>query len=186
MSATDNDLYRVLYTDADGDEQLTDAMTYNQAHSRAKDLQRQRYEVGAIMGDIAAQGYMHARYGTEYRGVRIPDGLRDDGQPRALFEAWKRGVDSMLSEAKSIPADDPFARDLTMSTEAADYILRALTGLLKNGYRPKAYTGYGPDDADKRGFDAALILRAAGIVGRENIRNRELLRHLAELDEEAD
>ena len=79
-------------------------------------------------------------------------------------------------------ADDPFALDLSMSPEVADYVLRAVTGLLEDGSRPKSYTGYSPDDVDGRDYDAALLRRAADIVGRENIQNRELRRRLAELD----
>ncbi|MFD8226920.1 hypothetical protein ACFV16_22415 [Streptomyces massasporeus] len=78
--------------------------------------------------------------------------------------------------------ENPFAPDLTMSREVADYVLRAVAGLLHEGYWPKAYTGYGPQDADERGYDMALVLRAADIIGRENIRNSELLAALADLD----
>ncbi len=148
-----DDLHRVLYTDADGHEQLTGAMTYDQAQSRARDLQSHGHTVGSVMGDVAARGYMHARYGTEH-----------------------------LSSDKPEPAGDPCALDLSMSPEVADYILRSVTGLLKDGYWPKSYTGYSPDDVDERDYDATLVLRAADIVGRENIRNRELRQHLAELD----
>lgn len=96
MSTTDEPLYRVLYTDADGHEQLTGAMPLDAARSRAHDLKSQGYAVGSVMGDVAARGYMHARYAPKYRGVDIPLDLRADGVPRSVFEEWKRGVDAAL------------------------------------------------------------------------------------------
>lgn len=81
---------------------------------------------------------------------------------------------------------DPFAPDLTMSREAADYILRAVTGLLWEGYWPKDFrvdSRHGGDDG--QGYDEALVLHAADIVGRDKIRNLELQRYLAELDSDA-
>lgn len=175
-----DDLYRVLYKDRDGHEQLTDAMSYDAAYSRAKALETQGNAVGSVMGDVAARGYMHARYAPTYRGVDIPLDLRADGVPYAAFETWKRGVDAELDRTK--PAAGPSALDLSMSPEVADFVLRAVTGLLEEGCGPGAYAGYGLDDADERDLDGSLILRAADIVGRENINNRHLQRHLAELD----
>jgi hypothetical protein len=102
---SDNDLYRVLYTDADGQEQLTGAMTLEQAYSRARDLEGQGYAVGSVMGDVAARGCMHARYSPTYRGVKVPDGLRADGQPYSVFDAWKRGVDVELDAPKVVRLD---------------------------------------------------------------------------------
>lgn len=188
-----DDLYRVLYRDEDGQEQLTGAMPLDAARSRAHGLKNQGYEVGSVMGDVAARGYMHARYAPTYRGVRVPDDVqrdRDENRQYAVkYAAWKRGVDAELGRAKTPkPAaeENPFAPDLTMSREAADYILRAVTGLLKDGYWPKAYTGYSPDDVDEKDYDIALIRKAADIVGRDKIKSRELLGQLAELDAEAE
>lgn len=181
-----DDLYRVLYKDADGHEQLTDAMPLDAAYSRAKALEGQGHSVGSVMGDVAARGYMHARYAPTYRGVDIPLDLRADGQPYSRYEAWKRGVDAELDGRAPEPAGaDPFAPDLAMSPEVADYVLRAVTGLLHDGYWPKAYTGYGPQDTDEKDYDAALVLRAADIVGRDRIKNSDLRRALADLDSDA-
>lgn len=179
-----DDLYRVLYTDADGHEQLTGAMSLDAARSRASDLKSQGYTVGSVMGDVAARGYMHARYAPTYRGVKVPDDLRADGALRSGYDAWKRGVDAQLDGAA--PANgDPFAPDLTMSREVADFVLRAYTGLLHEGYWPK---GFGVPDrrggTDARDYDDALILRAADIVGRDKVKNASLRRALAELDVE--
>jgi hypothetical protein len=107
---SDDELYRVLYTDADGHEQLTGAMPLDAARSRAKALQEQGYAVGSVMGDVAARGYMHARYAPTYRGVDIPLDLRADGVPRSAFEAWKRGVDAELDAPK--PADQDYNHEL--------------------------------------------------------------------------
>lgn len=93
-----DDLYRVLYTDRDGDEQLTGAMKHDQAQSRARDLTGQGLAVGSVMEADAATAYMEDRYSPTYRGVKVPDGLREDW-PRPVFDAWKRGVDSALDGA---------------------------------------------------------------------------------------
>ncbi|MFH8805311.1 hypothetical protein ACH4F6_38185 [Streptomyces sp. NPDC017936] len=95
MSGTD--LYRVLYTDSDGHEQLTAAMTRDHAYSRARDLEGQGHAVGSVMEDGAARAYMQDRYGATYRGVKVPEDLRADGAPRSGYEAWKRGVDAALN-----------------------------------------------------------------------------------------
>jgi hypothetical protein len=79
--------------------------------------------------------------------------------------------------------ENPFAPDLTMSREAADLILRAMNGLLEDGYWPKAYTVSGRfGGEDEPEYDNALIIRAADIVGRDKIKSAGLLRYLAELD----
>jgi hypothetical protein len=138
---------------------------------------------------------MHARYSPTYRGVKIPGDLRADGVPYRVFEAWKRGVDSELdgvdpfeSEPGGLPASepaDPFAPDLSMSPEVADFILRAVNGLLLEGYWPKVYTVDGRHGGeDTEDHDDDLIRRAADIVGRDKIQNRDLRRHIAELDED--
>lgn len=184
----DDDLYRVVYRDADGREQLTGAMPLDAARSRAHDLKDQGCAVGSVMGDVAARGYMRARYAPTYRGVDIPLDLRADGVPYRVFEEWKRGVDAELDGAKAPEPkseENPFAPDLSMSREAADLILRAVTGLLWEGYWQKAYdaeTRHG--GIDVRDYDADLVRRAADVVGRDRIKNRDLLRYLAELDEE--
>lgn len=184
--STNDAKYRVLYTDADGHEQLTGAMSCDAAFSRAKALEKQGHTVGSVMDAKSAEAYMQDRYAPTYRGVKIPDDMRADGAPRSVFEEWKRGVDAELDKAEPKPVDEnPFAPDLTMSREVADYVLRAVTGLLEEGYWPKAYTGYGPNDSDERDYDEALVLKAADIVGRENIKNSELLGALADWDEEA-
>lgn len=173
-----DDLYRVLYTDADGHEQLTAAMPLDAAYARARALEEQGHAVGSVMGDVAARGYMHARYAPAYRGVNIPPDLRADGVPYRVFEEWKRGVNSMLDMASVTPP----APDTTMSREAADFILRAVTGLLEDGGRPMAYAGYGPEVLDERDSDRALVRKAADVAGRDQIKNLELLGYLAELD----
>jgi hypothetical protein len=118
MSNAD-DLYRVLYMDADGHEQLTGIMPYDAAYSRARDLQGQGFTVGSVMGDVTARGYMHAKYSPTYRGVDIPLDLRADGVPRSALEAWKRGVDAELDKPQAKPANrDPFA-DLDVDAEGA-------------------------------------------------------------------
>lgn len=182
-----DELYRVLYTDADGHEQLTGAMSYDAAYSRAKALEEQGHAVGSVMGDVAARGYMHARYAPTYRGVNIPADLRADGVPYTVFEAWKRGVDAELDGAKvAKSSENPFAPDLTMSREVADFILRATTGLLLEGYWPKGYGVAGRHGGrDTEDHDGDLVRRAADIVGRDKIVYDELLRYLAELDAEA-
>lgn len=183
MSAEENDLYRVLYTGANGREQLTEAMPYGAAQSRARDLQGQGIAVGSVMGDVAARGYMHARHAPTYRGVGIPLDLRGNGIPRSALEAWKQGVDAELDGAAPKPADaDPFAPDLTMSRDVADFILRAVNGLVLEGYWPKAYTVDGRHGDDDRDYDDALLLKAADIVGRDKIVNRYLQRFIAGLD----
>jgi hypothetical protein len=184
----DTELYRVLYKDRDGDEQLTDALSKEQAFSRARQLEAQGFAVGSVMGDVAARGYMHARYAPTYRGVEIPLDLRADGVPRRAFETWKAGVDAALETTAPKQAADvnPFAPDLTMSREAADFILRSTVGLLEEGYWPKSYTvesRYGGTDGED--YDDDLIRRAADIVGRDKIRHRYLLRYLAELGADA-
>lgn len=184
---SDDEQYRVLYTDTDGHEQLTDAMTYNQACGRARDLNAKGHTVGSVMGDVAARGYMHARYSPTYRGVKVPDDLRADGAPRSGYEAWKRGVDAQLDSKDQVPAaGNQFAPDLAMSPEVADFVLRAYTGLMLEGYWPKGYDAPdrhgGTDDQD---YDDALILRAADIVGRDKIKNASLRRALVDLDVEA-
>lgn len=185
-----DDLYRVLYTDNEGHEQLTGAMPLDAARSRARDLESQGFAVGSVMGDIAAQGYMHARRARTYRGVDIPeDVLRDRTENRkyaAKFNAWRRGVDAELDREKPKSADtNPFAPDLTMSREVADYVLRAVAGLLHEGYWPIAYAEYGPADSDEDDYDGALVLRAADIVSRDKIKDTELQRFIAELNSDA-
>jgi hypothetical protein len=122
-----------------------------------------------------------------YRGVRIPDDLRAGGATRAVFEEWKRGVDAELDKAEPGPVDEnPFAPDLTMSREVADFVLRAFTGLLEEGYWPKGYDAQGRHGGvDDQDYDFTLIRRAADLVGRGRIRNSELLAALADMDEEA-
>ena len=180
MSA-DGELYRVLYRDRDGHEQLTGAMPYDAAYSRAQDLDGQGFAVGSVLTANAAVEYMQDRYSPTYRGVKVPDGMRDDGQPRSVYEAWKRGVDAELEGEQPKPARDPFAPDLTMSHDVADFTLRAVTGLLHEGYWPKSYRVDGGRD-EEDGFDADVVLKAADIIGRDNIKNTDLQRFIAELD----
>jgi hypothetical protein len=79
-------------------------------------------------------------------------------------------------------AENPFAPDLTMSPETADLILRAMNGLLLEGYWPKAYAVKGRHGGeDGQEYDDALILKAADIVGRDKIENEDLLKFLSEL-----
>lgn len=109
---SDDELYRVLYKDRDGHEQLTAAMTRGQANARARQLNDQGFTVGSVMGDVAARGYMHARHAPQYRGVDIPLDLRTDGVPVSVFEAWKRGVDTTLDVPK--PAGPATYRGITV------------------------------------------------------------------------
>lgn len=88
--------YQVLYIDDDGAEQLTGAMSHEQASTRARDLHARGYTVGAVMDVESARSYMQDRYAAEYRGVKVPDGIRDDGVARGLYASWKRGVDAAL------------------------------------------------------------------------------------------
>lgn len=82
---------------------------------------------------------------------------------------------------------NPFEPELTMSPETADFILRTLNGLLLEGYWPKGYDADGRHGGwDDREYDNALVLRAADIVGRDKIKNADLLRFVAELDAEAE
>ncbi|MGW2213251.1 hypothetical protein [Streptomyces sp. NPDC001781] len=96
MSGETATAYRVLYIDADGHEQLTAAMPYDAAYARARQLEGRGFSVVSVMESGAAVAYMEDRYSPTYRGVKVPDGLRDDNQPYVLYEAWKRGVDSVL------------------------------------------------------------------------------------------
>lgn len=178
--------YVVLFRNLRDREALTDPESRDAAHATARRLEAEGYSVGSAMTEDAARDYMRNRYGTTYRGVTVPADLRADGTPRSVFEAWKRGVDAELDRAKAPePDENPFAPDLTMSPEVADYVLRAVTGLLEDGYWPKAYTGYGPGDKDEQDYDVALIRKAADTVGRDRIKNSELQRALAELDSDA-
>ncbi|QDN64395.1 hypothetical protein [Streptomyces sp. S1D4-14] len=187
MSGTD-ELYRVLYTDHDGHEQVTGAMTRVQAYSRARDLAAKNYAVGSVMTASAAEDYMQDRYSPTYRGVEVPDDLRADGVPRSVYEAWKRGVDVTLDSEQPEPADaDPFAPDLTMSREVADFILRATNGLLLEGYWPKDFRvggRHGGDDTED--YDGDLVRKAADVISRDKIKNSELRRYIAELDADAE
>lgn len=126
-----------------------------------------------------------------YRGVPVPDRIQRDraenGRYSALFHAWREGVDEALDV--SVPpkpaGGDPFAPDLTMSREVADFILRAVNGLLLEGYWPKAYDVPGRHGGvDEQDCDVALLLKAAGIIGRDSIKNQELRDRLADLDVE--
>lgn len=186
MSGTD-DLYCVLYTDHDGHEQVTGAMTRAQAYSRARDLAAKNYAVGSVMTASAAEDYMQDRYSPTYRGVEVPDDLRADGVPRSVYEAWKRGVDSEFHGVAPKPDRNPFAPDLTMSQDVADFILRATNGLLLEGYWPKDFRvggRHGGDDTED--YDGDLVRKAADIVGRDKIKNSELRRYIAELDADAE
>jgi hypothetical protein len=178
---SDETKYRVLFQGGNGREQLSDPESLDDAKHTARELERKGYTVGSVMDADSARRYLEYRYAQTYRGVKIPDYVRNDHIPRSVYEAWRAGVDSMQGASEGADGD-PFAPDLTMSPEVADFILRAATGLLEDGYWPKAYTGFGPDDADEREHDVALVRRAADIVGRHRIKNRELLEQLAEPD----
>jgi hypothetical protein len=181
MSTDDtNGLYRVLYTDSDGDEQVTGAMSRDEAHARVRGLEQQGHTVGSVMDDDSARRYMEYLYAPTYRGVKVPDDVRNDNVPRSVYDAWRRGVDAQLDKDEPKPANgDPFAPDLTMSREVADFVLRAVTGLRLEGYWPKGYAVEGRHGGtDVRDYDVDLVRRAADVVGRDNIRNRDLLSEL--------
>lgn len=85
-----------------------------------------------------------------------------------------------------VPAEDPFAPDLTMSREVADFILRSTVGLFEEGYWPKGYDVEGRHGGtDGQDYDDDMLRRAADIVGRNKIKHAVLLRYLAELDADA-
>lgn len=117
---SDDELYRVLYKDRDGHEQLTAAMTRGQARVRAYQLADQGFTVGSVMGDVAARGYMHARHVPQYRGVDIPLDLRGDGVPVSAFDAWKRGVDAELDALHEQPRPATY-RGITVPRECLAY-----------------------------------------------------------------
>lgn len=91
--------------------------TVQQPQYETKDCgQRDEFSSGTyVMGDIAARGYMHARYAPTYRGVKVPLDLRADGVPRSAFEAWKRGVDADRDTPK--PKPDRDVRNVYLDTE---------------------------------------------------------------------
>lgn len=181
-----DDLYQVLFQAGNGPEQLSDPETRSDAEHTARELSRKGYSVGSVMHVDDARAYMADRYSPAYRGVKVPDDLRADGQPYSVYNAWKRGVDETLDGEKPKPANvDPFAPDLTMSREVADFILRSTVGLFEEGYWPKGYDAEGRHGGtDGQDYDDDLLRRAADIVGRDKIKHRELLRYLAELDAE--
>lgn len=179
----DGELYRVLYIDRDGHEHLTQPAPREAAEIQARDLDGQGFAVGSVMTANAAEDYWQNRYASTYRGVKVPDGLRDDGVAHSVYREWKRGVDSVLDGAGEKPK--PVDTDLSMSREVADFILRHLAGMREDGSRPVPYTGYSPHDVSRQAYDSALVLRAADIVGREKVRNRELRDFLTYLDASA-
>lgn len=94
-----------------------------------------------------------------------------------------RSVCQRADEKRAEAAENPFAPDLTMSPEVADFVLRAMNGLLLEGYWPKAYTvedRHGGEDEED--YDTDLIRRAADIIGRDKIKNPNLRRLVAEAD----
>jgi hypothetical protein len=186
--STDDTKYCVLLRNHRGREVLTDPESREAAEATARRLDGEGYAVASVMDVKSAQAYMQDRYAETYRGVRVPDDLRAGGATRAVFEEWKRGVDAELDGAQQRPADEnPFAPDLTMSREVADFILRAFIGLLLEGYWPKGYDAQGRHGGtDDQDYDFTLIRKAADIVGRKNIRNSELLAALADMDAEAE
>lgn len=101
-----DELYQVLHLQ-DGREALTDPEPQDQAERTARRLAAEGVFVGSVMTVSAARDYVQDKYGTVYRGVTIPDGLREDW-PRSVFETWKRGVDSVLDGAAPT-AEEPDA-----------------------------------------------------------------------------
>lgn len=88
------------------------------------------------------------------------------------------------ADAEREAATNPFAPDLTMSPEVADFILRDVSGLLWESCGPKAYDVEDPRVGETgREYDNDVLLRAADIVGRDKIKNRDLLRFLEEVRE---
>jgi hypothetical protein len=134
---SDDELYRVLYRDADGHEQLTGAMPYDAARSRAKALEEQGYAVGSVMDAKSAEAYMRDRYAPTYRGVNVPLDLRADGVPRSTFEAWKRGVDAELDRAKAPDYNHELRARALALPEAA--LRRAVDRLLEQCGKESAY-----------------------------------------------
>lgn len=111
-------LYQVLFRGANGRDNLSDPEPLDDAQHTARELERKGYTVGAVMDVKSAGQYMEYHYATEYRGVRIPDDLRVDGAPRSVYDAWRRGVDSMLSTTRpalaALTDEGPCAADDNM------------------------------------------------------------------------
>lgn len=103
MSSGDEQ-YRVLFRGGNGPEQLSDPESRGDAEHTARELTRKGYAVGSVMEASAAEAYMRDRYSPTYRGVTVPGDLRADGAPRRVYEAWKRGVDSLLDGTEPAPA----------------------------------------------------------------------------------
>ncbi|MER7487945.1 hypothetical protein ABTY20_18960 [Streptomyces sp. NPDC126497] len=91
--------YQVLFQGGDGREQLSDPESKDDARHTARELERKGYSVGSVMDVDSAREYVEYRYAPTYRGVTIPDDVRNDGVPRSVYDAWRRGVDSMLETA---------------------------------------------------------------------------------------
>lgn len=104
--------------------------------------------------------------GDTYRGVPIPDKLW------GTLDAWKHSVDAMLDRTKP---------DTSMSPDVASVILRMAVTLAEEdrGLAPASLTfADSPGEVD----EDAVIRAAADIVGRDRIKDRDLLRYLAEID----
>ncbi|MGW2213299.1 hypothetical protein [Streptomyces sp. NPDC001781] len=105
---------------------------------------------------------------------------------RRTVQTFRNRYAADCEAADAERAENPFeetAPDPTMSREVADFVLRAMNGLLLEGYWPKAYAVNGRHGGeDGREYDNALLLRAADIVGRDKIENAELRRLIAEAE----
>lgn len=119
--------------------------------------------------------------GETYRGIPVPGTLTAARGRWTESNWWKRGVDAALAAADDRTAPPATAR------EVADFILRAVTGLLYGGVWPKAYdVGGRHGGTDEQPWDTAVIRSAADTVGREHIRNIELRSLLAGMEPDTD
>lgn len=92
---SDETLFQVLFQGGNGRDSLSDPEPLEDARHTARELERKGYTVGSVMDVQSAREYTEYRYAPSYRGVKIPDGLREDW-PRSVYDAWRRGVDSAL------------------------------------------------------------------------------------------
>ncbi|MGY5634159.1 hypothetical protein ACW7N6_38100 [Streptomyces sp. UC1A3] len=91
--------YQVLFQGGNGRDNLSDPEPLDDARHTARELERKGYTVGAVMDVKSAREYMEYRYAPTYRGVKVPDDVRNDHTPRRVYDAWRRGVDAGLNEA---------------------------------------------------------------------------------------
>lgn len=104
--------------------------------------------------------------GDTYRGVPIPDKLW------GTLDAWKHSVDAMLDRTEP---------DTSMSPDVASVILRMAVTLTEED-RGASSTSLTFTEGAAEVDEDAVIRAAADIVGRDRIKDRDLLDYLAEID----